>query len=162
MPSRRSVFLWMLCFTLPAVAEQSSTVPKLTESIEVSIVNLDVFVTDKHGAPVHGLTRVDFEIFENRVRQPITNFTEYSSLPPIESASAVESPTSTPPNQPRTILLFVDRLYLPKIKADPFFEALRSTLNNGVRPGDEFEPVSRATAAWALGLGPRPAEDRAV
>jgi methionyl-tRNA formyltransferase len=33
---------------------------------------------------------------------------------------------------------------------------------NGLRPGDEFEPVPRETAAWALGLGPRPAEDRAV
>lgn len=33
---------------------------------------------------------------------------------------------------------------------------------NGVRPGDRFEPVPRETAAWALGLGPRPAEYRAV
>jgi methionyl-tRNA formyltransferase len=32
---------------------------------------------------------------------------------------------------------------------------------NGVRPGDEFGPVSPGTAAWVLGLGPRPAEDRA-
>jgi methionyl-tRNA formyltransferase len=33
---------------------------------------------------------------------------------------------------------------------------------NGLRPGDEFEPVPWATAAWALGDGPRPAEDRTV
>jgi methionyl-tRNA formyltransferase len=33
---------------------------------------------------------------------------------------------------------------------------------NGLRPGDEFEPVPPGTAAWTLGLGPRPAEDRAV
>jgi methionyl-tRNA formyltransferase len=33
---------------------------------------------------------------------------------------------------------------------------------NGLRPGDEFEPVPRATAAWVLGDGPRPSEDRAV
>jgi methionyl-tRNA formyltransferase len=32
---------------------------------------------------------------------------------------------------------------------------------NGVRPGDEFEPVPPATAAWALGLAPRPPEDLA-
>ena len=32
---------------------------------------------------------------------------------------------------------------------------------NGVRPGAVFEPVSAETAAWALGLGPRPAEDLA-
>jgi methionyl-tRNA formyltransferase len=33
---------------------------------------------------------------------------------------------------------------------------------NGLRPGGEFDPVPRATAAWALGLGPRPAENQAV
>ncbi|HEY0804510.1 MAG TPA: hypothetical protein VGD84_05580, partial [Pseudonocardiaceae bacterium] len=33
---------------------------------------------------------------------------------------------------------------------------------NGLRPGDEFEPVPTGAAAWALGLGPRPAEHRAV
>ncbi len=32
---------------------------------------------------------------------------------------------------------------------------------NGLRPGDRFEPVSSETAAWALGLGPKPAEDHA-
>jgi methionyl-tRNA formyltransferase len=32
---------------------------------------------------------------------------------------------------------------------------------NGVRPGEVFEPVSAETAAWALGLGPKPAEDLA-
>jgi methionyl-tRNA formyltransferase len=30
---------------------------------------------------------------------------------------------------------------------------------NGLRPGDELEPVPAGTAAWVLGLGPRPAED---
>jgi hypothetical protein len=30
---------------------------------------------------------------------------------------------------------------------------------NGVRPGDRFEPVPQETAAWALGLGPKPAGD---
>ena len=33
---------------------------------------------------------------------------------------------------------------------------------NGLRPGDGFEPVRSGTAAWALGLGPKPAEDQEV
>jgi methionyl-tRNA formyltransferase len=32
---------------------------------------------------------------------------------------------------------------------------------NGLRPGEVFEPVRRETAAWVLGLGPRPAESAA-
>jgi methionyl-tRNA formyltransferase len=40
--------------------------------------------------------------------------------------------------------------------------ALAWASRNGLRPGDEFEPVPPGTAAWALGRGPRPAKDRAV
>jgi methionyl-tRNA formyltransferase len=32
---------------------------------------------------------------------------------------------------------------------------------NGLRPGEVFEPVTGDTAAWVLGLGPKPAEDLA-
>jgi methionyl-tRNA formyltransferase len=32
---------------------------------------------------------------------------------------------------------------------------------NGLRPGDKFAPVPAETGAWALGLGPEPAEDLA-
>lgn len=33
---------------------------------------------------------------------------------------------------------------------------------NGLRPGDEFDPVPPGTTAWVLGLGPRPANDLEV
>ena len=48
--------------------------PPLVEKIDVSVVNVDVSVTDRHGQPVSGLTRNDFEIFEDGKPQPITNF----------------------------------------------------------------------------------------
>ena len=40
-------------------------VPVAGETIDVTIVNVEVFVTDKRGRRVHGLTRDDFEIHEN-------------------------------------------------------------------------------------------------
>src|SRR5712671_1576615 len=48
--------------------------PPLVEKIEVSVVNVDVTVTDRHGLPVPGLTRDDFEILEDGKPQPISNF----------------------------------------------------------------------------------------
>ncbi|MGH3166202.1 MAG: methionyl-tRNA formyltransferase [Trebonia sp.] len=39
-------------------------------------------------------------------------------------------------------------------------DALAWASRNGMRPGDRFEPVDPDTAAWALGLGPKPAEDQ--
>lgn len=44
------------------------------ESVEVRVVNLDVVVTDRDGQPVQGLTREDFEVFEDGRPQEITNF----------------------------------------------------------------------------------------
>jgi hypothetical protein len=52
----------------------SARAEQLTEKIEVSVVNVDVTVTDRNGQPVRGLTRDHFDVFEDGVRQTITNF----------------------------------------------------------------------------------------
>ncbi|MBV9447578.1 MAG: methionyl-tRNA formyltransferase [Streptosporangiaceae bacterium] len=44
---------------------------------------------------------------------------------------------------------------------DPPGPAAMWAERSGLQPGDRFEPVARETAAWALGLGPQPAEDLA-
>lgn len=44
------------------------------DTVEVNVVNVDVYVTDKKGDPVTGLTADDFEVFENGSPMKITNF----------------------------------------------------------------------------------------
>lgn len=46
----------------------------LTERIDVRVIGVDVVVTDKKGNAVNGLTRDDFQIFENGIEKPISNF----------------------------------------------------------------------------------------
>src|SRR5437660_1113968 len=75
---------------VPAWSQQKPPVPSIGETIEVSLVNLDVFVTDKTGQRVRGLGKEDFEILENGVRQPITNFTEYTH----ESTLTLQTPAT--------------------------------------------------------------------
>jgi len=119
-----------------AAAEQKPPVPSIGETIEVSLVNLDVFVTDKTGQRVRGLTKDDFEIFENGVRQPITNFAEYthdSTLTLETPATPVAAPA---PRQKRTIVVFVERISLPPYRADPLFASIRKLLHDAIRPGD--------------------------
>ncbi|MEO8218790.1 MAG: VWA domain-containing protein [Acidobacteriota bacterium] len=62
------------------------------ESIVVRLVEIDVVVTDRSGKRVHGLTPADFELFEGRKRQRITNFTEYGNE---RKAGGLETPTPT-------------------------------------------------------------------
>jgi hypothetical protein len=49
-------------------------------------VILDVVVTDKKGAPVAGLTRDDFNVFENQVPQPIVSLEEARGTGPAAIA----------------------------------------------------------------------------
>src|SRR5437764_15038593 len=103
-----------LLFLAGLAAAQTPNIPRAGESIDVSIVNVDTVVTDKHGARIHGLRKDDFEIYENGVRQPITNFAEYASERQAASAgaampsttSAVTQHTQAPPRQRRTIIVF--------------------------------------------------------
>jgi VWFA-related protein len=140
--------LLLLFVAIPSVAApQTPVVPHATESVEVSIVNVDAVVVDKQGKRVQGLLRDDFEIFENGVRQPITNFAEYSSTPPQQQSGVVTAQVPVPapqppPSQQRSIVVFVERFQLPAFRSDPMFAAMKKLLHDSVRPGDRVMVVS--------------------
>ena len=120
MPLSRAVLLLAL-FALPLLAQ-----PRYGETVEVRLIEVEAVVTDRDGNPVHGLTADDFEIFEGRARQPITNFIEYGSaeVPLSERDSRQPGPTAvTAP--PRTVLLFIDGLPIQGRARARTFEALR-------------------------------------
>jgi VWFA-related protein len=149
---RSSSCLLLLSLALPTSATpQTPAVPHASESVEVSIVNVDAVVVDKQGHRVHGLRRDDFEIFENGARQPITNFAEYSTAPQQQTANVtaqipVDAPQPPPPQQ-RSIVVFVERFRLPAFRSDPMFAAMKKLLHDSVRPGDRVMVVS-----WNQGL----------
>jgi len=62
------------------------------EKIDVSVVNVDVTVTDRAGNPVRGLTRDDFEVFEDGRPQPITNFYAVEHAPAANIAAMLTLP----------------------------------------------------------------------
>jgi VWFA-related protein len=128
-------------------AQSTPNIPHAGETIEVSIVNVDAVVTDKRGARIHGLRKEDFEIYENGVRQPITNFAEYASERDAATASGAASNAAPgtaqpPPAQRRTIIVFIERFQLPSFRSDPLFTALKKLLHGAVRPGDRVMVVS--------------------
>jgi VWFA-related protein len=88
--------------------------PPLVEKIDVSVVNVDVSVTDRHGQPVPGLTRDDFEVLEDGKPQPITNFylVENARVRADKAANA----EAAPPEQRfrRKVLVLVDNLNTTK------------------------------------------------
>ena len=139
--------LWrtaVLAVAATALTGQES--PRYQESIDVSIVNVDVIVRDRAGKPVRGLTAADFEIRDNGTVQVITNFYEASpqrrgsasvELPDAKSTAAVLAPVDK-----RNVVIFVEGFSMPPAATDRFFEQLKDLVSTSIRRGDAAAIVS--------------------
>jgi len=73
---RRALLLLAAALAVSASGQQPADLPRVTGSVETTVVNLDVVVTDKKGNPVLGLKADDFEIRHDKKPVTITNFSE--------------------------------------------------------------------------------------
>jgi VWFA-related protein len=130
--------------------------PRVSESIEVSIVNLDCIVTDKSGRRVRHLNRDDFEILQDGKLQPITNFAEFSN--DVVTADASDSPShdafeqssanaGLTPMTKRTIVIFADNFLTQWYSIAPIVSSLKALLSAEIRPGDAVSVI-----AWRNGI----------
>lgn len=126
-----SVVLAALSFTVPLSAQA----PPVVESIEVRIVNVDAAVRDKAGNPVTGLTREDFELYEDGKRQEITNFYEVRGGAPAGTEEARELRT-------RRLAIFIDQLSIDPLERNKVLRALQTFLQTQLKPEDEVMVAS--------------------
>ncbi|HEX6160478.1 MAG TPA: VWA domain-containing protein [Thermoanaerobaculia bacterium] len=139
--------LLVASLTVPAAAQREPESPRLVENIDVRIINVDVVVTDRKGNPVPNLKASDFEIYENGVLKPISNFYEIQGT---EARSVVEVPeqgvTATakadvPPEisekLKRRIIFYIDNLSLAPFNRNRVFTQMKDFVKNVMRPGDE-------------------------
>lgn len=129
--------------TIDAAAQQKPKIPSIGETIDVSIINVDVVVTDKRGNRVRGLKKEDFEILENTKRQAISNFAEYSSEAAIAGAVTADVPQNieSAPRQQRTVVLFVEQMQLVDFEAKRMVDSIRELLEKSIEPGDAVSVV---------------------
>lgn len=139
---------------IPFAAAQSGaqdTTPRLVENVEVNVINVDVIVTDRKGKVITGLKASDFEIFENGVRKPVSNFYEVSGGKATLSAEATTPSATTPvttapasaaaedlsENTRRRIILYIDNLSLAVFNRNRVFKQMKDFVREVMRPGDE-------------------------
>jgi VWFA-related protein len=105
------------------------------ETIEVSVVNLDVFVTDKKGKPLTGLKKEDFEVLEDGRPVAITNFYAESGAgaPVPDSQAAVDRPQ----DQRLRLVVFVDDVNTEPQSRGRILQSLSGFLRRELAPGDE-------------------------
>jgi VWFA-related protein len=141
------VALFCVAATTPA-ATTGVAIPHLGETVDVSIVNVDVFVTDARGNRVRGLTPGDFEIYENGKLQPVSNFAEYRDSVQGGSVGSIGEvgiegigAAATAPRQPRTVAIFFERIRLAPFVSKPLFASMKDILRKTVAPGDAVSLV---------------------
>ena len=124
-----------------AFAAALASAQTLTQKIDVSVVNVDVVVTAPDGAPVRGLTRDDFLLFEDGVAQPITNFYSVENTPrPVEGAEQPAHAVAVPDDERfrRKVLVLIDNNHLSKRGRELALKNLEELINDRFR-GGEYE-----------------------
>ncbi len=95
----------------PSQPRAAAGPPPLAEKIEVSVVNVDVTVTDRRGQSVTGLTRNDFELFEDGGAQTISNFYAVENAQARSDVQrAADAPAPPPERFRRKVLVLIDNL----------------------------------------------------
>jgi VWFA-related protein len=124
------------------------------ESVNVNVVNVDVYVTDKSGKRVTGLTKDDFEITENGKNVAVTNFyvveggrallAEDSAAPapqPPGVRGRVEAP-QLPEDQRLRLIVYIDNFNLQPFNRNRVMRELRVFLSQKMNKGDQMMLVT--------------------
>ncbi|MFQ5350854.1 MAG: VWA domain-containing protein, partial [Thermoanaerobaculia bacterium] len=111
----------------------------ITEIIDVRVINVEVFVTDRSGVPVAGLGPEAFELQVDGKPMPISNFyAEVGGLPrvSVESAAAPADPSFRPVEEVRDeaarrsyVVILIDHSRLGGNNRRRAFKALRQALS---------------------------------
>ncbi len=106
--------------------------------IGTSLVQIDAIVTDRNGKIVRDLTAEDFEIYENKKKQDLTNFSFVSvgGSKTTNGSSNSNSRGSSPAEGGRTIVVIVDDLCIVPGDVQGVRNALRNLILNQVGPND--------------------------
>jgi VWFA-related protein len=150
LPSLRSLALLPLgllgLLPLPLRAAElppTAAAESFSESIQVSVVNLDVYVTDKHGMPITGLRKEDFTVLEDGKPVEVSNFFAESgrSAAAVSAAStpAAIAPATAqgPADQRLRLVVFVDDVNLSAANRSRILQSVGAFLHTELKPGDQ-------------------------
>jgi VWFA-related protein len=131
--------------------------------VNVGVVNVDVYVTDKKGNPVTGLTKDDFQLFENGSKVEISNFYAVSSgkavaqpsdlaqaapaAPPVPGAAPAPPPADldtarTSEEQRLRLIVYIDNYNLRPFNRNRVMRELRAFIGTRLGKDDQLMLVT--------------------
>lgn len=161
-----SLAFLLLCWTAVTAAQVSSPTPTPTPNpeddvvkITTSLIQIDVTVTDSKGRIVRDLKPEEIEIYENRKKQPITNFSFILNEQSATQREVRKNQTDAPalPGVPlkteqvrRTIALIVDDLTLSFECTYQVRRALKKFVDEQMQEGDLVAIIRAGAGIGAL------------
>ncbi len=127
------------------------------DSVDVNVVNVEVYVTNKQGQRVNGLKRDDFELLEDGRPVKITNFyavedgrpTQAPEAPPVPDEADREprldvrrAEPELPEDQRLSLILYFDNLFLKPFSRNRVVGEVRRFLHTNIKPGDRVMLVT--------------------
>ncbi len=149
----RSLNLLLLAGTIlasPLPAQDDASL--FFDTADVYVVNVEVVVTDKDGNPAIGLTRDDFEIYEDGKQVEIGNFFAVEGRQAVSEAGAAAEPIAdsatpdfaapAPATKRLNLVVFVDNFNMRPENRNLIFDNLREYLTEQLDPRDRVMLVS--------------------
>ena len=143
MRSNTAAILAGILLTVPVVAQDD----RFDEVVDVHLVNVEVVVTDQEGNPVTGLTREDFEVYEDGQPMVVTNFFAAEDLGDSEGVEDAAGAAGAEGEEPQSsgflpasgtsglnLVIFVDQLNIGPQNRKLLFERLRQELRARTGP----------------------------
>lgn len=127
------------------------------ETIDVNVVNVDVYVTDKKGRRVTGLTRDDFQLLEDGQPITVTNFYAVEDGRPTTGSDVAPAPpeedreprlsvrpqrVKVPEEQRLHLILYFDNLFLKPFNRNKVVNQVRQFLHANVTADDRVMLVT--------------------
>ena len=129
----------------PLAAQAPASQTPMKEVIDVRVTNIEIIATDSKGNHVPGLTRDDFELYENGKLQPITNLFEASAVAAAQGAA--------PKTAPRRLVLYLDDSTLLPNNRKLLIPELKKFVAEAMTPDDQmmvvtFNQSSKVRVPW--------------
>lgn len=136
----------------PQPAPTAAQEPAMVFPSAVELVTVDAVVTDKENLPIEGLTRDQFQVFEDGKPQAIASF-EAVVLPaspgvPAPRTRMVSTNQTADPRTGRTFVIVFDDIHLQPFQAHRAKIAIDQFLKNGTRDGDRVTLLASGGGAW--------------
>ena len=138
----------------PAAARKEPEAPPVSETVDVSVTNVDVFVTDSKGQRVAGLKPDDFEVRQDGIPQKITNFyavaggkvlfEDGSTVPLDTKETAKENAPEVPAAVKAHYVFYIDNQNIQPQNRNRMFKRLKEFITEAIGPNAEGMVVTYA------------------